>query len=116
MLAHQPHPHRIKLAPSPGWQWESTVEHRAASRSFQGTTGLLEAGSVRLFLHSLPPPCSLELNEEIILVQSGLAPVELNITKWLRSRNRISLRWPQGDEDPSPQLAIPFELWIEIDT
>lgn len=116
MLAHQPHPHRIKLAPSPGWQWDSTVEHVVATRSFHGTAGLLEAGSVRLFLHSLHPPCSLELNEEIILVQGGLAPVEQDITTRLRVRNRISLRWPRGDEDPSPQPAIPFELWIEIDT
>jgi hypothetical protein len=116
MLANKPHPHRIKLAPSPGWQWVSTVEHLVANRSFQGTPGLLEAGSVRLFLRSHQPPCSLELNEESILDRCGPATIELDISNRLQSRNRISLRWPLGDDAPSPEPAIPFELWIEIDT
>lgn len=119
MLELKKQPHRIQLAPSPGWKWSSPPEspHQLdANRSFQGTAGLLEAANVRIFFRSPEPVCCIELNEESILEGSACTSHDVQVTGLLQARNRISLRWQCSDRAIASPQAIPFELWIEIDT
>lgn len=119
MLEHEKNPHRIKLAPAPGWQWSSPPGHpdlAEANRSFQGTAGLLEAANVRILFRSPEAACSIELNGQSILDRSECTSTDVRVTGLLQARNRISLRWRCSDQANASLQAIPFELWIEIDT
>lgn len=119
MPEHNKQPHRIKLAPSAGWQWSSPPEspHQLeAIRSFQGTAGLLEAANVRIFFRSPEPVCCIELNDESILERSECTSHDVQVIGLLQARNRISLRWCCSDRAIASLQTIPFELWIEIDT
>lgn len=113
-----PSAHRISLTKG----WQPAPSHAPAGeltsrsvwiRSFQATSGLLAAPSVRLraSIHSAHPPAlmAIALNDEALPLRSETTEYDWEIAALLRANNRIAIHVAM----PDPKL-FPFEVWLEV--
>lgn len=113
-----PSAHRISLAK--GWQpapsdamGDERISDGLWSRTFQATSGLLAAPSVRLRAKpNTAQPSSLmaiALNDASLPLRTGTTEYDWEIAPLLRASNRIAIRFALSDP-----THFPFEVWLEV--
>jgi hypothetical protein len=113
-----PSVHRISLAKG----WQPAPSHASAgelvslnqwTRTFQATSGLLAAQSVRLRAkpNSAQPPAiaAIALNDTALPLRSETTEYDWEIAALLRASNRIAIHVAL----PNSTL-FPFDVWLEV--
>ena len=113
-----PSAHRISLAKG----WQPAPSHGSAgepaslnlwTRTFQATSGLLAAPSVRLraIPSSAEPPAiaAIAVNDTALPLRSETTEYDWEIAALLRASNRIAIHVALSD----PTL-FPFDVWLEV--
>ncbi|MFN7731058.1 MAG: hypothetical protein ACK5OB_04095 [Pirellula sp.] len=113
-----PSVHRISLAKG----WQPAPSHTSAgepaslnlwTRTFQATSGLLAAQSVRLRAKpnsaESPGMSAIALNDTALPLRSETTEYDWEIAALLRASNRIAIYVAMSD----PTL-FPFDVWLEV--